>query len=341
MKVNLPLLDQMLRDNYVRMQKHPSESLFIYNYTAKAQYDKIWNECTLSCRGLIMNESKEIIARPFLKFFNLGEDVGQKIPQEAFEVFEKMDGSLGILYWIDGQPYIATRGSFTSKQALKGNQLLHSKYTDALAKMNRDCTYLFEIIYPENKIVVDYGAEEKLVLLAVVDTQTGEEQALKNIGFPIVHKYDGVNDIHSLSTKNTTNKEGFVVKFKSGYRLKIKFEEYLRIHRIVTNVSSINIWEYLKEGKEWDEILDRVPDEFYHWVKNTKLKLEDQYQAILNQAKLDYRAFESRKETALYFQTCKYPAVMFNLLDGKPIEKTIWRMIRPSHEKPFSNVDEE
>jgi RNA ligase len=31
----------------------PDADFFIYNYTAKAQYDKIWNEITLQARGLI------------------------------------------------------------------------------------------------------------------------------------------------------------------------------------------------------------------------------------------------------------------------------------------------
>ncbi len=75
-----------------------------------------------------------------------------------FDVYEKMDGSLGILYWIDDKPFLATRGAFESEQAIKGTELLRKHQN--LNKLNRNYTYLFEIIYPSNRIVVDYGAEE-------------------------------------------------------------------------------------------------------------------------------------------------------------------------------------
>lgn len=53
------------------------------------------------------------VARPFPKFFNLDEAIanGEQLPAEAFEVTEKLDGSLGILYWLDGEPRLATRGT--------------------------------------------------------------------------------------------------------------------------------------------------------------------------------------------------------------------------------------
>jgi len=93
------LLNELILENYVRVNKHPDRDLFIYNYTAKAQYDRVWNEITLQCRGLILDASGNIIARPFPKFFNLGEMEDQVIPALPFDVFEKMDGSLGITYW--------------------------------------------------------------------------------------------------------------------------------------------------------------------------------------------------------------------------------------------------
>jgi len=334
------LLREMIAEKYVVENKHPTADIFIYNYTAKAQYEQVWNDCTMQCRGLILDANGEVVARPFHKFFNLGEREDQQIPNEPFEVYEKMDGSLGILYWLDGQAQMATRGSFGSEQAQKATEMLHTTYAHALSQLDKKSTYLFEIIYPENRIVVDYGKDEKLVLLAIIDTKTGVELPLKNVGFPIVKHYDGVQDLTKLETLQQDNKEGFVVKFKSGYRLKVKFEEYVRIHRIVTQVSSVNIWEYLKTGQPLDEILERVPDEFYAWVKATKQKLIADFQAIEQQAKRDYKIYDTRKETAMYFKTCKYPQVMFAMLDEKPHDKFIWKLLRPTYERPFERADE-
>lgn len=343
--MNITALQQLIAEDYIKVQKHPTAPLYIYNYTPKAQYDRVWNELTLACRGLILDENYNIVARPFGKFFNLGEMENQVIPNEPFEVFEKLDGSLGILYWHEDKPFIASRGSFSSEQALVATNMLHTQYAHVIPNLDSSKTYLFEIIYPENRIVVDYGAERKLVLLAVMDTQTGNDmteiphQRTENAGFDIVKRYDGLNDLHLLKTLEEENKEGFVVRFQSGYRLKVKFEEYQRIHRIVTGVSNVSIWEYLKTGQDLAPILEKVPDEFYDWVKETHAQLLAQFAEIEAICKADFRILETRKDTALYFQTCRYPSVLFKMFDQKPYDEVIWKQLRPVFQKPFANYD--
>jgi T4 RnlA family RNA ligase len=338
--MNIQKLNDLIFTDYINVQKHPTAALYIYNYSPKAQYDRLWNEWTLACRGLILDENHKVVARPFKKFFNLGEYENQPIPNEGFEVYEKMDGSLGIMYWLDNEPFIATRGSFVSEQSQKANQLLKTKYAASIKLLDQTKTYLFEIIYPENRIVLDYEQEEKLVLLAIIDTETDKDCELENIGFEIVKKYDGLYDLQQLKKLEMPNQEGFVVKFKDGYRLKVKFDEYVRIHRIVTQVSSYNIWEYLNAGQDLLPILDKVPDEFYDWVKATHAKLLTQYAEIEHIAKSDFKDLGDRKETALYFQTCKYPNVLFKMLDKKPFDELIWNTIKPKYERPFANRNE-
>ena len=335
--MNLAILNEMVEQGLIRMQKHPEAELFIYNYSKEVQYNRIWNECSMACRGLIMDANQNIIARPFSKFFNLGEMENQIIPNESFEVYEKMDGSLGILYWMNDKPLIATRGSFTSEQAIKATEILYSKFAHTIDTLDKSKTYLFEIIYPENRIVIDYGNLESLVLLGIIETNTGKEFPLIDIGFPIVKKYDGLNDLSALKLLEEENKEGFVVRFKSGYRLKVKFEEYQRIHRIVTSVSTISIWEFLKEGKSMNELLERVPDEFYKWVRQVTDELVNNFKQIENICKNDFKILEDRKTTAEYFNTCKYPSVLFKMLDKNVYHEIIWRIIRPSFIKPFSD----
>jgi hypothetical protein len=338
--MNTVVLKEMISKKYIRVNKHPNYDLYIYNYTQSAQFERIWNETTLRCRGLILDKDFKVIARPFAKFFNLGEMENQVIPNTSFEVYDKMDGSMGILYWIDEIPFIASRGSFSSDQSNKANEMLHGKYKNSWRLLDKSKTYLFEIIYPENRIVLDYGASEELVLLAIIDTQSGEEFPLEDIGFPIVEKYDGIKDIHSLAEMNKDNKEGFVIKFSDNFRVKIKFEEYLRLHRIITQVSNLNIWEYLKTNQPIEEVLERVPDEFFDWVKQTKSDLENQYKAIENHSKADFKVLDSRKETALYFLTCEYPGVLFAMLDSIDYSDIIWKMIRPTFEKPFNKQED-
>jgi hypothetical protein len=337
--INIPLLQQALSDGYIKVQKHTQYELYIYNNTQLAQYEKVWNDITLSCRGLILDAAYNIVARPFPKFFNLGE-MPDPLPATPFEVSEKMDGSLGILYWADGEPFIATRGSFTSQQALVATQMLHEQYAAAIPLLDKTKTYLFEIIYPENRIVVNYGAEKNLYLLAVVDTATGTEpeplSAYAHLGFPLVKTYDGITDIEELKRKEEANREGFVIHFQTGLRLKVKFEEYLRIHRIVTQVSNVVIWEHLKNGEPMEHLLDKVPDEFYDWVKATIKNLQEQYQAIEAEAQQDFKILDTRRAAAEYYYTKKYPAISFKMMDGRPYDYIIWKLIRPAFEKPFS-----
>jgi RNA ligase len=325
----------MLDERLVIVQKHPDADLFIYNYTNKAQYDRIWNEITLQSRGLILDADLNIVARPFKKFFNLEEHPESEIPDEPFEAYEKIDGSLGILYWLNDRPYIATRGSFISDQAIHASKILHERYPHTFDRLDRNATYLFEIIYPGNKIVVDYGDKDDLILLAVIHNITGEDLPAPDIGFPIAKKYNGINDLKLLTSLEEENKEGFVIKFKNGLRVKVKFAEYLRLHRIVTGVSNLVIWEHLAEGRSFEDLLEKVPDEFYEWVKKTSDELTTQYNDILIDCQNSFKQFTARKDTALYFQAQKYPAVLFAMLDGKPFDKIIWKMVRPQYAKPF------
>lgn len=340
-------LEKMISEKYISVQKHPDEDLYIYNYTQKAQFDRVWNNETLNCRGLILDAKKNVIARPFSKFFNLDEaiDQGEQLPLEDFIVQEKFDGSLGILYWIDNIPYLATRGSFLSDQAIEGTKILRG-YGQYLSELNRGYTYLFEIIYPENRIVVDYGTRRDLVLLAVIDTKTGEEKSVYEecSKFPFAGHVDGVKDYKTLASRAEVNKEGFVIMFpKSGKRYKVKFDEYVRLHRLITGVNKRRIWDILRSGGDLNELLERVPDEFFNWVKKTVSELEQEFESIRSEAGKVYvdliENTTSRKEFALAAQ--KHPKVrafLFMMRDNKAeevIAKAIWRTLRPKHETPF------
>ncbi|MCH2195341.1 T4 RnlA family RNA ligase [Kordia sp.] len=334
--VHIEKLKQAMTDGYIHNCKHPNANLWIYNYTQAAQYDQYWTKETLQCRGLILDEDYNIVANPIQKFFNVEEIGYDKLPNVPFNVFEKMDGSLGILYWLKNTPYIATRGSFTSKQALKATKLLHEIYANTFEKLDRSKTYVFEIIYPENRIIVDYGTEEKLVLLAIVDTATGKNEALQDIGFPLPTRYN-FSSLLELKALNWKNQEGFVIQFENGFRVKIKFEDYIELHKIVTQVSSLTIWETLKTKGTLTQWIENVPDEFYTWVRKVEAELRANFTNIENIAKAAYKELATDRETAAYFKTFQYPAILFAMKNNKKYDQIIWRYIRPTFEKAYSN----
>lgn len=352
--LNTNMLATAIHQGYVRMQTFGP--LAVYNYTPKAQYEHMWNDITRKCRGLIVDRNTGIVlARPFPKFFNWGEVDRDMLPCGEITVTEKMDGSLGILYEdrYTNKLRIATRGSFTSEQATHATEVLHSRYEDF--RPYAGFTYLFEIIYPQNRIVVDYGSQDDLVLLEVLNTETGLSvlnTEINNWPGPVAEQYTFkcITDVIEVQRENA---EGFVVMYPDGFRVKVKHDDYVRLHRLVTGVSTKTIWELLSLGKDVSEILEHVPDEFYRWVKSEVKDLQGQHQRI---SKASWTAFlnefaradtyewgsrEHRKEFAGLIADSEFKGLHWAYYDDKPVESLIWKLIKPEYSKPFWNQTDE
>jgi len=350
MKANLT--EFRARSKYINEQKHPTLDLLIWNYTPECQFARAWDKYTEMCRGLITDLEGNIVARPFKKFFNYGEDSLLTIPTSKPIVSEKMDGSLGILYWEGVIPMIATRGSFTSDQAMWASKWIHDFYVKyGTGKFNRDKTYLFEIIYPENRIVIDYKDKKELVLLAVINTDNADETHVDvetearrlNLSWAPRLKDATIEQVMEMTQSLSGNEEGFVFHWpqENNLRLKIKGKEYVRLHKLLTEFSTISIWEILKEQEDLTKVLAQVPDEFYDWVKKTQEELMNQYAEVFKRAKLgwlDVAALPTRKEQAqkVFAQYSDIASYIFAMLDGNDPSKLIWKSLRPKYEKPFA-----
>ena len=352
-KVDWNVLNEYIENNLIVSNKHPEYDIWILNYSQKAQFSKLWDLYTTSCRGLIIDAEGNILARPMKKFKNYEEyDPSEIDMTQSFEVFEKMDGSMIVIFWYNAinQWVIASRGSFISEQAMEAKKILGEKITSPLNYLNKFLTYIFEIIYMTNRIVVNYGDMRDLVLLTVIDTKTGEELDYKtmtgyNKYFTIVKKYDlgNIKDLSELKKLEEDNKEGFVVKFLNGFRVKVKFSEYVRLHSIVTNVSNITVWEHLKNNYDFSVLLEKVPDEFNGWVKKVIDLLQSNYNEIERLALLDFvriyhiNEITGRKEFAEEAMKTKHRSILFKLYDKKPYGDLIWKEIKPSFGKPFKD----
>lgn len=343
----LEKLNRYYEDGLLYKQVHPSLPLTIWNYTEKVQFENLWDEITLMCRGLVIDNNGKIVARPFKKFFNIDE--GKHTPTENFEVYEKLDGSLGILFNYDGEWVFATRGSFTSDQSLKGFEMLKNY---EYGNLHKDYTYLFEIIYNDNRIVVDYSFED-VILLGMIHTESGYEvdifpgnfsdlrfkHMITNLGLRVVKKFDGINDYTLLKDTIGNNEEGYIVKFDNGDRMKIKGVEYLRLHKIMTNLSTTSVWESLKNDDDIYELLRDVPDEFYEKINDYIVELKNQFKSIQT---LYFSYFlditnkvvsTDRKLFAEFAKKYEHPSLLFSLLDGKDTSEKIWNIIRPDFRK--------
>ena len=338
------LLTEMLDKRYVKKQNHPTDPLFIYNYTQNAQFDKVWNSVTLACRGLITNADDVVLARPFSKFFNLAEHDISELPSGNVEVTEKLDGSLGILYPNQSGYALATRGSFNSEQCLHATRIWDSRYADSFSP-NPDWTYLFEIVYPTNRIVVNYGDVNDLFLLGAIDIKSGcsvsFDEACTSWNGPVVEKHPYTTLTEAIAVPSRDNREGLVVRYiDSDLRVKLKHEEYVRLHRIITGVSERRIWEALSTGVDLDKWLDGVPDEFFSFVTSTRdkffldkasleVEIENKFAEVVASLPENY----SRKDFAVKVKELSSWSLfkaLFLRLDNKSYDHIIWRELKPS-----------
>ena len=351
------IIQPYVDNGLVEAKDHPTLPLTIYNYSRECQFEQRWDSVTLQCRGLILDHEDKIVARGFNKFFNY-EEVENKgespLHDEYVYVQEKMDGSLGILFHYSNDWHMATRGSFESEQAKVGLDILKAKYN--LDKFHPTVSYICEIIYPENRIVVDYSEERIMFLSAVMEGREvnwGTARALFHSSGILEEDIvtTAINTIHhglfgSLKALNEFGKEGFVLRFHpSNYRIKIKFDEYVRLHRLLTNFSNLDIWDCLRNGDDLSQYLESVPDEFDSWVRDWIRALKfafvmKEIDAKKILAELLSQPLNTKKEDALWIQAncpTEYQGLVFSMLQGKDYSQAIWRMIRPEYQKPFWN----
>lgn len=363
MTITIDILNEYFEKGLIVKQSHPEFPLYIWNYSRKTEYEGLWDEVTMTCRGLVTNHEGKIVARPFKKFFNLEQR--RYTPTKDFKVFKKEDGSLIIAFQYNGEWVIASKGSFTSDQAVAAKKLFFDlSYHEKLD--NENYTHLFEYCSDWNRIVVKYD-KERLILLGMINNESGEEldiQVLasdffqKEMGFlDVVKQYDGIDDYNKLKEMVGDNEEGFVVLFSNGDRCKVKGEEYVKLHRIITNISSYDIWEHLKDRKEIEELLVDVPDEFDVWVRNKVRDLRYAYHSVYEYCGKIHDRFRygkyndvdpepSKKEFALHITKNfdkKFLGILFAMWDknNDTVDFLIWNAIKPKYEKPFWQKGEE
>jgi len=339
----LEKLQKYYEEGWLIKQTHPTLPLTIWNYSQTTQYEGKWDEITLQCRGLVTDDMGNICARPFKKFFNMEE--GKHTPTEEFDVYEKMDGSLIIVFWYDGGWVVASRGSFISDQAIGASKIFFEELDH---NFSIGITYLFEFTAPWNRIVVDYGEKPNLTLLGAIRTDDETEatwEQLKMIGdganCDVVKKYDGISDYSTLKGMIKDNAEGFVIRFSNGDRMKIKGVEYLRLHKIMTEVSTKSVWEILSNGGSMEDLLKDVPDEFYTKIKEYENELVSQFNILKREYEYIFMTFQSlglrddgrRKEFAEQALKVKHPSILFAMLDGRDVEPIIWKIIQPEFKK--------
>lgn len=314
------LLDKKL----ITAKENSEAGLFILNYTNEVQYNYLWTPALKACRGLIIDKDCNVIERPFEKFFNHDEPEGQRPLGEDYEVVEKMDGSLGILYFYGNNPYITTKGSFFSDQAKVGTDIYQRRYKDV--NINKDWTYLFEIISRESHIVLDYDYED-LVLVGIIDKKTGKT-VTDDWSHPFrTPKNWGINvPIEKIFEEEQKNREGVVLRtLETDFRCKIKFESYKKLHKLIFGL-------YTKKAVldvmiEYDSIKNflinnvrdsKIPDESFGLIYDIESEINFEVNTMLVEAQNFFLTVDikrERKAIAESFSKFKYPFLLWGIYE--------------------------
>jgi len=306
---NKKLMEEMLNHPYIFHKEF--ENLLLFCYTRACVYDSKWDEYTMRARGIIFDrDTGEIVSVPFIKFKNASELQGEvdlhKLSEKPFIALKKLDGSLAIHFRHGSQDYIATKGSFFSDQAQWATKWFreHIKSNEML----KGHTYLFEMIYPENKIVVDYGNTEELILIGVINNDTSKEipytslkEEGKRIGATIAEavEFTSLDEIYNYCMTLPANEEGFVVTFHNGLKVKFKGSAYCKIHRQLAHMTPLAFWA------AWDLDAADIPKDYLSGLPEEFRELTD---LLCDQVRdIHYRPYNEIKEA--YYDLMKdYPA---------------------------------
>jgi RNA ligase len=327
-------------------EQRGADGLALYCYTKSAVYDRAWTPFTTLARGLVLDlDAERVVATPFPKFFNVGEREGDYLPSMPFETFEKLDGSLIVIFWHAGDWRTATKGSLGSDQAAWAARYLADCDLSALRP---GTTYLAEAIYPENRIVIRYD-EAGLYLLAAYD-EGGHEMGYDTLseladalGWPIAkrHAYDSVAALIEHARTLPATEEGFVLRFANGLRLKVKGDEYRRIHSMVSRVTPLAVWESMLAGDDLTSMRKDLPEEFWADFDSITAILNRNVEGVLSQVRETAQTVADLSDKDVGLRLAQFPdpvrSLIFpfrkaggDLLGNARSKQVVFRHIRPT-----------
>ena len=332
------------RDERQVYERPGPDGLVLWLYSERCVYESQWHTITIAARGLILDmEQRRIAATPFPKFFNAGER-GESAPDLPFTATDKLDGSLIIIFHHRGRWRTATKGAFASAQAKWAQARLDAHDLTALTP---GVTYLAEATYPENKVVV-YYAEPSLRLLAAYRADGVEMHfdavvevgAATGLGHVQRREFRNIGELLTTAKALPRSEEGYVVRFDNGLRLKIKGDEYKRIHALIAGLTPLNIWQAMASGDDMQAIRRDLPEEFWADFDALTGILQGQVDTIISAVTKTAKEVESLSDKEVGLAQPKlvplarpfifaYRKSGGDLLNGRPRDQ-LFRSIRPT-----------
>lgn len=241
------------------------------------------DELALDCRGLVLRTCSTeksvvvgpttILARPMRRFFNFGTPFAANVDLAHARIFEKMDGTLIILYFDHATEKwcVATRAVPDGDVSLDGHDTTFSSlfkatierqyegtFTGFCARLDDALTYSFELTTSENQVVVSYPTPQAH-LLAVIDTTTGQEHDIREFAYALYlcpsHDFMSIEELRQfVASRDPHRFEGLVLCDQEHRRVKLKNESYMALNGAVDSLikSPRNMMNSILDGSDDD-----------------------------------------------------------------------------------------
>lgn len=298
------------------------------------------NPIVRECRGIVLEKDTwKVVCLPFFKFFNFGEVYADEIDWKSAKVTSKEDGSLIKIYYYDGEWRVGTNGTIDAEDAELNSPYYHNfmELFDVAAenseldfdRLNPNYTYLMELCSCHNKIVVPYN-EPKLFHIGTRNNRTCEEVEV-DIGIekPKQYMLSSLEDCIAMAKTFDFTQEGFVVYDKDYHRIKVKSDDYIRVHRLANNGSLTRERAVdLVRMNEIEEFLNYCP-QYTDYIRDTQRRLAMFRNDILfnvNMALIEKMDCGTRKEFAAVAKTFRYPMIWFKVYDTPHFDVDQWIM---------------
>lgn len=328
------------------------------------------------CRGCVVSlkdpKNPCMVVAPFTKFGNQGQSFCPEIDWNSALVEQKVDGILIKLFYYNDDWHWITNNGWETNLSYKLISQLPSKHKEketndcttiqdlidyclsknkvSLSEFSPDYTYMFELISPKIRILVD-NPKTDLVYLGCRNIYSYNEYPL-NIAkamIPGVKKFNTVRyfDIHTLddvvklcNTYKGDEDEGVVVVDDNFNRVKIKCEDYVRLkgYRNMLNTTDEQILDGIRNGTiddalqffpELNEKIEKIQKTLITY-KNILMKYgkigEDKYKKILKEQGSEKLA----KQVFGNWVKENYPLTYFAVFEG--VKET------PNYDRYLDNV---
>lgn len=349
-KIDWEILNTYIEKGIIVANKHPEYDIWILNYTPKTHLKGLWDDYTLSCYGMVIDKKGNVLARPLPKFVLYDKENPPDVDlTKEYNIFEKIDGTtIEMFYYAPKMSWIVINSqSFISEQALEAQKIMNAKH-NIYNILNKKCTYIFEIIYPEDYRIIKYKTKRALILITRIENLSGLElhhiQLLKKYSkyFIILRNFKiTINDMSDLEKYSDDNKEGFVIRFKGGKRIEYKFDNYIYLDNMLSNLSNISIWRNLKNNYDFNYVSNKIPTKQYKWITKIINNFQQKYNEIeLTALKEFVRIYHinkitNRKLFAAEAIKCDCYPILYKIFDKKPYNKIIWSKIKPNKHKAY------